>query len=255
MSVRGYFTLRNAIPGYAFILIVIAINHVPLMEILQKPGFSNFFGAFLAFFYLLGGGAIGFLISQGWWWHWQSHAGILGDHEYDPAVPGDHEYDPAVEAFRDLYGVNIPPRDDMRGRRLFITAMDFADHTKIDKDHKALLTLAERRWDMFHTLSSTLIALVLGLVIGVSARFYFLLCLVPTPCFSLAELLALEAIIGSVIILMCLIYRGRIWTRQMSADLTEAIVRSRPVNPTTLRRVLPRLLFTQDNPRPDEASS
>ena len=153
MSTRGYFDLRNAIPGYALILIIIAINHVPLMEILQQQGFSSFFGAFLAFFSLLSGSAIGFLISQGWWWYWQRHAGILGDHEYDSAV----------KAFSELYEVNIPPENDIRARRLFITAMDFADHTKIGKDHKELLILAERRWDMFHTLSSTLFALILGL--------------------------------------------------------------------------------------------
>lgn len=134
----------------------------------------------------------------------------------------------------------------MRLRRVFVSAMDYADHTKIERDHKELLTLAERRWDMFHTLSSTLLSLGLGLVVGLIIRFYFLLCLVPTPYFSLAELISLELIIGGIVILICLIYRGRTWTLQMAASLTEAIVRRFPINFNELRRVFPELEF-EDN--------
>jgi len=236
MSTRGYFALRNAIPGYAFILIVIAINHVPLMEILQKPGFSEFFGAFLAFFYLLSGGAIGFLISQGWWWYWQRHAGILGDHEYDPAV----------NAFSALYEVDIP--QNIRRRRMFVTAMDYVVHTKIRKDHKELLTLAERRWDMFHTLSSTLLALILGLETAIIMRFYFwiipfreeIIVLTPENIVS-SEFLVLSLISISIFILVYLVDKGRIWTRQMSADLDEAIIRRKPINKAKLRTVFPQL--------------
>lgn len=67
MSERQYFSLRYAIPGFAFILILIGINFVPLLKFLEEiPAFKDSFGAFLAFFSLFSGSAIGFLISQFW---------------------------------------------------------------------------------------------------------------------------------------------------------------------------------------------
>jgi len=83
MAERQYFSLRYAIPGYAFILLVIAINYVPLLNIL--PEFSEVFGAFLAFLSLFSGSAIGFLICQAWWWWFQGHAGIWGISEFKEA--------------------------------------------------------------------------------------------------------------------------------------------------------------------------
>lgn len=52
MSNRGYFTLRNAIPGYSFILIIIALNHFPLLVFLDVFNISEALGAFLGFFLL-----------------------------------------------------------------------------------------------------------------------------------------------------------------------------------------------------------
>lgn len=221
MAARGYFNLRNTIPGYSFILILIAFNYVPLMEILQNPGFPDFFGAFLAFFYSLSGGAIGFLISQGWWWYWQKNAGILGDREFFSTV----------NAFSERYGLDVPAKNDVRARRLFISAMDYADHTKLSKDHKELLTLAERRWDMFHTLSSTLLALILGLETAIIVRSYFWYINLTKKVFVITpETTALILMGISIFILIYLVNKGRIWTKQMSADLSEAIVRIEEVN-------------------------
>jgi len=157
MSVRGYFTLRNAIPGYSFTLILLILNAVPLIKILEIYQISDFLVASLTFFTLLSGSAVGFLISQIWWFYWQGHAGILGDKEYENTV----------KAFQEVYGINIPSKDQIRARRLVVSAMDYADHTKISRNHKELLTLTERRWDMFHTLSSTFVALILSLILGV----------------------------------------------------------------------------------------
>jgi hypothetical protein len=61
------------------------------------------------------------------------NAGILGDREFSSTV----------NAFSERYGLDVPAKNDVRARRLFISAMDYADHTKLSKDHKELLTLAE----------------------------------------------------------------------------------------------------------------
>ena len=49
MPERGYFSFRYSIPGYTFILLVIAVNIVPLLTILSDASIGPFFGAFLAF--------------------------------------------------------------------------------------------------------------------------------------------------------------------------------------------------------------
>jgi len=235
MSARQYFALRNTIPGYAFILIFIAINHVPLMEILQKPGFSDFFGAFLAFFYLLSGGAIGFLISQGWWWYWQGPAGILDEPDYKQAVV----------AFERKYYL-VKPKIDIE-KRVFVAAMDYAVHAKIDESTKTLLKVAERRWDMFHTLASTKFALGSGLVIALLTRGVYHLILwkftIPCPKASIIELLALTFISISAIALLYFLKNGKEWSRQSSASLHEALIRSSKITSIELGKAFPRLYY------------
>ncbi len=158
MAERQYFALRYAIPGYAFILILIGFNYVPLFNIMATA-VSDIFGAFLAFLSLFSGAAIGFLISQLWWWRWQKKFGILGCTGYDESIT----------AFCKKYGL-IKPENDEKKKRVFLTAVDYVSHSKVDKD---TLILAERRWDMYHILSSSIYALCLSLAFGIAFRLYF----------------------------------------------------------------------------------
>ena len=36
MSERSYFDLRNAVPGYCFILIILSINYFPILDIIRR---------------------------------------------------------------------------------------------------------------------------------------------------------------------------------------------------------------------------
>jgi len=71
MSERNYFERRTAVPGFSFLLFVIAMNCIPLSKILADSGVEPALGVFLAVLTLLGGSAIGFLVSQVWWWRFQ----------------------------------------------------------------------------------------------------------------------------------------------------------------------------------------
>ena len=71
MVERAFFTLRYALLGYTFILSTLLVAYPNLdkifsvAEITSNDGF--FITAFLTFFTLLSGGAIGFLVSQVWY--------------------------------------------------------------------------------------------------------------------------------------------------------------------------------------------
>jgi len=69
MPERNFFNFRYGLPGYTFILIMILVAYPRLNEIfinlsVEQMNFS-LISAFLVF--LLGGGAIGFLVSQFWY--------------------------------------------------------------------------------------------------------------------------------------------------------------------------------------------
>ena len=233
MSERHYFDLRYTIPGFAFVLTIIATNHVPLLRILELGQVSEVFGAFLAFLSLFSGSAIGFLVTQAWWWYWQNHFGIL---EVDT-------YNQAVDAFCKKYEIKKPECNSKK-KREFITAIDYVMRSKIDESIKAILTAAERRWDMFHTLTSTYLALLSGLVIGLLSRFlplflaYFS---IPYIESSPSELLFLLFLTGSVISLVYFMKKGAEWSRTFSASLIEALIRRSPIEQRDLEETFPRL--------------
>lgn len=244
MSERQYFALRYAIPGYAFILVIIAINYVPLLKILGKEGVSDVFGAFLGFLTLFSGSAIGFLISQGWWWWWQRHYGILGVKAYEESI----------KEFCRKYELD-KPECDKNAKREFVSAVDYVSHiTAVDyvnhsKVHKKLLTLAERRWDMYHLLSSTFHALWIGLVAGIISRLYFEIFLfessfsiLSTPSAGArAEALGFIFMVGCVAFLLFFLYRGRQWIQSLCASLHEARIRISKVTLEDLRGAFERL--------------
>jgi hypothetical protein len=63
MADRDYFDLRYAIPGFTFLLIVFLINY-KLIENITSPSLISIGDIFLGFLTLLSGSAIGFLITQ-----------------------------------------------------------------------------------------------------------------------------------------------------------------------------------------------
>jgi hypothetical protein len=73
MSEREYFSLRYAVPGFTFILIILGLNYSPLLSILRASGTTEVFGVFLSLLSLFAGSAIGFLVAQisYFYFHWR----------------------------------------------------------------------------------------------------------------------------------------------------------------------------------------
>lgn len=120
----------------------------------KKTAFSDSFGIFLAFLSLLGGSAIGFLISQVHWYRWQKNFGILSHTEYNQSFEQlFQKFDIDKEKWEDyLAMINGKNQEYEDWKRKFHTAVDYISHYEADKK---ILKLAERRWDIYHILSAT----------------------------------------------------------------------------------------------------
>lgn len=230
MAERQYFSLRYSIPGYAFILLVIAINYVPLLNIL--PEFSEVFGAFLAFLSLFSGSAIGFLICQAWWWWFQGHAGIWGISEFKEAR----------DAFFKKYWLREPACKNTDERRKFLSVFDYVTHSRVEKN---VLTLAERRWDMYHILSSTYYTLWIAILVGIICRFYYewtvFNCSFPFHMEAMPEFVAVGGLLGGIMILIFFLWSEKKWIAIIMASLYEARIRTSKVPTWKLREVFPKI--------------
>jgi len=227
MSERQYFSLRYAIPGYAFILLIVGINFFPLLEALRTTQVSEVFGAFLAFLSLFSGSAIGFLIYQVWWLRFQNKVGILGLEEFERSIT----------AFSKKYGLE-PPKCNKKAQREFITAIDYATHVEVREN---LLAMAERRWDVYHVLSSTRYTLWIGVATGIVGRVYcqFFLFNWTFPCMH--EVIVWIGIGVGVFSFNWILDKARQAILTLSATLHEARVRTSAVTPVELKEAFPEL--------------
>lgn len=242
MSERQYFSLRYAIPGYTFILLIIGINHRPLFKILTIYGLD--FGAFLGFLSLLSGGAIGFLVSQIWWLRFQWKVSILGLKEYKKSV----------EVIFKVYGLEKPQCNKDKQRK-YLTAIDYITHSRAEKN---VLTLSERRWALYHILSSTVCSLLLGAIAGTIYRIYFEFTVfngyflikrilhgefIPEAAkvAATAESGPLICIFVIVVFLSFILWVQKKWIATMCASLHEARIRSSMVTQRELKEAFPDL--------------
>ena len=242
MSERQYFSLRYAIPGYTFILLVIVINYVPLLEILTTHGFESAFGVFLAFLSLLSGSAIGFLVSQFWWW-FQRKVGIFGVKQFEKTL----------RAFAKKYKLKKPPLIQWNEdeKRQLLAAFDYVSHSET---REKILTLAQRRWDMYHLLASTFHTLWIGSAAGILCRIYYEYFLfLSEPLYKIpfrdlisillknVEPIVLASIFVSVAFFLFFLRKGRQWMITEYAAISEARIRSSDVKREDLRKAFPDL--------------
>lgn len=208
MPEREYFSLRYAIPGYTLILLVIGINHVPLLEILERTKLEAAFGAFLAFLSLFTGSALGFLVSQFWWWRYHRKGGLFG-------VP---KFKEVLDVLIDNLDLSDHSKDRLKklqkneDKIKLIAVYDYVSHSEKED---GLLAYVERRWDMHHLLSSTMWSLAIGLAVGIYCRifseFFLFESSFSIPHVKNAELIALLSIVASVVLLIFVLHRGVQW--------------------------------------------
>jgi hypothetical protein len=201
MSEREYLSLRYAVPGFTLILIVLGTNSVPLLNAMSDKGLSSVLGAVLTF--LATGSAIGFLISQFWYvrlfWEDSAFLGELVRMQSILKGKVDFNYEKA--------GRN----NDERLRTLNVVM----DHIAFSKD-KEIYQYVQRRCDLYHTMSSTSLAIVLGLKFGFLTRI-----LLGVPGFNMpfwqvchpAEYLIFTFVTIASLCLLYIIWKGRqnIW--------------------------------------------
>lgn len=246
MSERTYFSLRYAIPGYALTLLVIGINHVPLLKFLEITRFEAAFGAFLAFLTLFTGSALGFLVSQFWWWWYKRQGGLYGIPKFKKEV---------LEVLVDKFG--LPERfkklqkNQNEDKGKIIVVYDYISHSE-KKEKEALFAYSERRWDLYTLLSSTMWSLGIGLIVGIFCRIFFEYFLfeslfsIPLPdSNSIAELFALLSIFASVILLMFILLGGRQWVIFEYSAIAEARIRDSKAKRAHIRKAFPDI-FAED---------
>jgi|GEM_PF-6535676 len=224
MPERHFFALRNTIPGFTFILLIIGINHRPLYRILiMHPGIE--FGVFLGFLTLLSGGAIGFLISQVWWFRFQLGVGILRLEEFKGSE----------KAMLEVYKLKKPQCDKAAQRR-YLTVMDYVVHACVDKK---VLELAERRWDIYHVLASTICSFFMGGIVGLVGRGYFWVCIEGYDRFFKCEIGSWIVISLFVALFSVMLWKQKHWIITMGAALHEATIRSYRKEQGEIERAFP----------------
>jgi hypothetical protein len=155
MSAREYFSLRYAVPGFTFILIIVGMNFLPIFFFLRRMGTPEAFGVILSFLSLFAGSAIGFLVSQVYYWyyHWKRiYAKVLVRQE---------------GLMKEKLGWKV---DAPKGREKDVMMSAVLDYRVLWEKDDRYWGYFQRRWDIYHTLSSTLVSFVLGLLVGSVTR-------------------------------------------------------------------------------------
>jgi len=194
-SARGFFSLRYVIPGYTFILIIIGLNIFPLVSFAQGTETPEAFVAILAFVTLLTGGAIGFLVSQFWWFCFNRKGAISGIKQFEG------EFKIVEDKAKNL------PSDDKNKKETVEAILDFTMFLEEDKE---LLRLVWRRWDIYHILSSTSCTIIVSLIAGIGIRLYlfaFGLFPIANNAFGCAELTA-SILVGVSAVVLLLVFRS-----------------------------------------------
>jgi len=148
MSERTFFTLRYALPGYTFILMSILVAYPKLEEILFQTENATLVAA-LAFFSLLSGAALGFLVSQVWYVIYNHF--IFG--RYGKLVG-------LSEFLRQKYRLT----EDRHRQKVFYDYIHRLSH------NKETLNYTQRRYDLMHLCGSTLVTTLIGSFFGLSIR-------------------------------------------------------------------------------------
>lgn len=257
MPGRQYFDFRSIVPGFVFILLIIGINFVPILRLLENPAFSDSFGAFLAFLTLFSGSAIGFLISQIHWFGWQKDFGIVSHEEYKESMKQFFKkFNIKSEKWTEKKFVEIlesKNNDYDEWKRELHTAVDYVSHYKADKK---ILKMAERRWDIYHTLSTTQNALWMALSSGFIIRLFYHLLFIRNFEINLmnpitaSQLLSLTAITVLTIVLFLILRIQKKWLLKISAHLHKTRILHSNLKEEKLAEIFPDLfsdtLFTQN---------
>jgi len=149
MSERTFFSLRYALPGYTLVLMIVLVAYPKLYTIFSQIEDVALVGAFLAFLTILGGSALGFLVSQVWYVLY--HRFRRGKYGRVPKT---------LEFLRKEYGIT----KDMQHQIVFL---DYVNNYLSEGKRRAY---TQRRFDLMHLFGSTLFSTLIGSLLGILIR-------------------------------------------------------------------------------------
>lgn len=156
MPDREYFSLRYAVPGFSFILIVLGLNYSPIVRVLVSSGQpnNNVLPIVVSIVSLFSGSAIGFLVAQIWFWyyHWR-RVYVRINKGMKEVMCDELEWEPKGE-----------------GKEKDVTMSAFLDYILLVGKKEMVWSYCQRRWDLFHVLSGTIVSLILAAIVGLILR-------------------------------------------------------------------------------------
>lgn len=163
MSERDYFSLRYTVPGFVLILVIVGLNYNPINLILTRLGITDVLGLAISITTLFASSAIGFLISQIWFAYFHSKrlfARILEKDDVEEYMTDAFQWKPKKEK-------SDKERDTAMGTIIdYILNFGVKDNENVDR----ILKFFQRKIDLYHTMSSALVSLYLGLGLGLFFR-------------------------------------------------------------------------------------
>lgn len=202
MSSREYFSLRYAVPGFSFILIIVGLNFLPMYDILKALGTTEILAIILSFLSLFTGSAIGFLFTQIWFWRYHSKR------IYAPILK--HLEKPMIE------NLGWRPGEYTEDKEVAMSAI--LDYILCDEKENKFWQYGQRRWDIYHILSCTKVSLLIGYCVGYIFRIIWLILfrndLINSPIFIVKNdliLIILTSIFVSIFYLVISNERGQIF--------------------------------------------
>ena len=155
---RGYFTQRNAVPGFTFLLILLIVNYTPLLRVIDAVEIQPLVGAVFGFFSIVTGSAIGAHLQSVWQW-WFQYRGAHYDRK---------PYQVLIKKF------GLKKGTDIHSKKRVIAFYGYFFHRLLGyPDTKQLVLYTQRRWDIFHTFAATKVSIYLGIFLGFVFRVLF----------------------------------------------------------------------------------
>jgi prepilin signal peptidase PulO-like enzyme (type II secretory pathway) len=157
---REYFSLRYAVPGFIIILIIVGLNYSPIVETLKPSGPSDIFGVVISFLSLFAGSAIGFLVAQFWfgWFNWRR-------------IDAKRVYKRHLQIMKDKF--RWRPENDLEDKDNASVLSAVLDYMLLYEKDNNKWGYCQRKWDIYHILSCSLISLIIGFSIGLPLRIAF----------------------------------------------------------------------------------
>ena len=236
MSDRSYFSLRYAVPGYSFLFTLFMINIFPFYSSIIGRGIELTFSASLGILSLFGGSAIGFLISQVWWYIFQRRGAIFSD------FLDRNKARPPVQRLMEKYHLINPKNveNTQQQRQRVVNVYGYIKHSELERGMEKIVNYTTRRWDMHHVLSSTRISLIIGTILGIIIR--FIIATFPETTKILLNGYEFLFIIIIALIVRFLIYtieRGLLWINIQYDGISKAIIENSRISEEHLRKIFP----------------